>query len=161
MFNVGGPELLVILLVALIVLGPQRLPEAARTVGRVVTELRRVSTGFQDELRNALDEAEKESHEADAVPLASTVAAADSGSDVEPATADGPGERPALAPAVNDALGEIVGDGRSPATGRAPVTGRDGRERDGGEGSGDRGEHRTEVPGEPATGGDGERRAAS
>ncbi|HEX6236911.1 MAG TPA: Sec-independent protein translocase protein TatB [Acidimicrobiales bacterium] len=151
MFNVGGPELLVILLVALIVLGPQRLPEAARTVGRVVSELRRVSTGFQDELRNALDEAERESGEADTVPLASTVAAADaSGRDGEPATADGPSERPALAPAVDDALGEIVGDGRTPATGG-----------DGGERDRDSGGRRAEVPGERAAGGDGERRAAS
>ena len=33
MFNLGGGEMLVILLLALIVLGPERLPEAARQVG--------------------------------------------------------------------------------------------------------------------------------
>jgi sec-independent protein translocase protein TatB len=58
MFNVGGGELLMIMLVALIVLGPQRLPEAARTVGRVVSEVRRVSTGFQREIRTAFDESD-------------------------------------------------------------------------------------------------------
>jgi sec-independent protein translocase protein TatB len=59
-FNVGGGELLVILVVALIVLGPTQLPKAARQVGQVMTELKRVSTGFQQELTNALDtEAEK------------------------------------------------------------------------------------------------------
>lgn len=56
MFNIGGGELLVILLVGLIVLGPQKLPEAARQVGRIMTELRKISTGFQDELREAFDE---------------------------------------------------------------------------------------------------------
>ena len=56
MFNVGGGEILVILLVALIVLGPQRLPDAARQVGKAMSELRRVSTGFQNELRSAVDE---------------------------------------------------------------------------------------------------------
>lgn len=55
MFNVGGPEVLVILLVALIVLGPQQLPKAVRSVGNVMSELRRMSSGFQDEIRSALD----------------------------------------------------------------------------------------------------------
>jgi Tat protein translocase TatB subunit len=56
MFNVGGGEILVILLVALIVLGPQRLPEAARTVGKVMGDLRKVSSGFQNEMRSAMNE---------------------------------------------------------------------------------------------------------
>jgi sec-independent protein translocase protein TatB len=56
MFNVGGGEVLVVLLVALIFLGPHRLPDAARQVGRFMTEMRRMSNGFQNELRNALDE---------------------------------------------------------------------------------------------------------
>jgi Tat protein translocase TatB subunit len=56
MFNVGGGEILVILLLALIVLGPQRLPGAARQVGKAMGELRRVSNGFQAELRAAIDD---------------------------------------------------------------------------------------------------------
>lgn len=56
MFNVGAPEVLVILLVALIVLGPDKLPDAARQVGKYMGEFRRVSSGFQDELRNAMQE---------------------------------------------------------------------------------------------------------
>jgi Tat protein translocase TatB subunit len=55
MFNVGGGELLVILLLALIVLGPDKLPEFARKVGRVSSELRRMSQGFQQEMREAID----------------------------------------------------------------------------------------------------------
>jgi sec-independent protein translocase protein TatB len=57
-FNIGPGELIAISMVALIVLGPQRLPHAVRTVGRVVGELRRISGGFQDELRNAIDDSE-------------------------------------------------------------------------------------------------------
>ncbi len=49
-------EILAILLVALIVLGPAKLPEAARQVGKAVTELRRVSSGFQRELREAIED---------------------------------------------------------------------------------------------------------
>jgi sec-independent protein translocase protein TatB len=55
-FNVGGGEVLVILLVVLIVLGPDKLPDAARKVGNVMGEIRRMSAGFQNEMRAAMDE---------------------------------------------------------------------------------------------------------
>lgn len=58
MFNIGGGELLVIALVALIVLGPQRLPDAARQAGKVLADLRRLSSGFQAELKGAFNDAE-------------------------------------------------------------------------------------------------------
>jgi len=51
--NLGGMEVLVILLVALIVLGPTKLPPAIRQIGRVVGEFRRIGQGFQQELREA------------------------------------------------------------------------------------------------------------
>ncbi len=53
MFNVGFAELLAILVLALVILGPGRLPDAVRTAGRVMGELRRISADFQQELRNA------------------------------------------------------------------------------------------------------------
>jgi len=53
--NIGGGEVLVIMLLALIVLGPQRLPDAARQIGKAMGEMRRLSSGFQSELRSALD----------------------------------------------------------------------------------------------------------
>lgn len=56
MLNVGTPELLVILLVALIVLGPQKLPEVARQIGRAMAEVRKLTSGFQAEMRDALQE---------------------------------------------------------------------------------------------------------
>ena len=54
MGSLGGAEILVILVVALLVLGPERLPDAARQVGRVMAELRRMSSGFQAEIRDAM-----------------------------------------------------------------------------------------------------------
>jgi Tat protein translocase TatB subunit len=55
MFNVGGGELLVILLIALMVLGPDRLPGFAKKAGKVMGDIRRVSQGFQTEIRQAMD----------------------------------------------------------------------------------------------------------
>ena len=52
--SLGPAEILVILVVALIVLGPKRLPEAGRQVGRAIAEVRKWSQGFQDEIRSAV-----------------------------------------------------------------------------------------------------------
>ena len=56
MFNVTGGELFMILLVALIVLGPERLPSAARRVGKAMGQLRDLSEGFKREVSQALDD---------------------------------------------------------------------------------------------------------
>jgi Tat protein translocase TatB subunit len=55
MFNVGGGEIIVILLIALVVLGPDKLPSAARQAGKYLNEFRRMSAGFQSEFRSAMD----------------------------------------------------------------------------------------------------------
>lgn len=60
MFNVGGPELIVIALVALIVLGPDKLPGALRQAGQFIGEIRKLSNGFQTDLRTAIADAERE-----------------------------------------------------------------------------------------------------
>lgn len=48
--------MLVILVGALIILGPKRLPDAARQVGKAMAELRRVTSGFEAEVRDVLAE---------------------------------------------------------------------------------------------------------
>jgi Tat protein translocase TatB subunit len=58
---VGGllsAKFLVVLVIALIVLGPEKLPETARTLGRWVSELRRITTGFTEEVRSAFESSE-------------------------------------------------------------------------------------------------------
>lgn len=67
MFGIGGTELLVILVVALIVLGPKSVPQIARTLGKAMGEFRRVSTEFQRTLNTEieLDEHEKRKQEAE------------------------------------------------------------------------------------------------
>lgn len=58
-FNVGAGEVLVLLLVGLFVLGPDKLPDVARRAGSALSELRRMSSGYQRELREALDDADR------------------------------------------------------------------------------------------------------
>jgi Tat protein translocase TatB subunit len=64
MFGIGLPELLVILVVALIVLGPKRLPEVARTLGKGLAEFRRATSDITDELRGAQHMLEEEARAA-------------------------------------------------------------------------------------------------
>jgi sec-independent protein translocase protein TatA len=51
MFNIGPLELMVILLLALVVVGPSRLPEVGRSIGKGLRELRKV----QDEVRDSIN----------------------------------------------------------------------------------------------------------
>ena len=56
MGNLGGGELLVILVLGLLVLGPARLGVVAQQIGRVVGQARRMAGGFQAELRELVDD---------------------------------------------------------------------------------------------------------
>jgi sec-independent protein translocase protein TatA len=56
MFGIGAPELLIILVVALLVLGPKRLPEMARSLGRGMAEFRRASNEFTRSLTASVEE---------------------------------------------------------------------------------------------------------
>ncbi len=56
MFNIGGGELLIILLVIVIFIGPSKLPEIANTLGRLSSSIRRFNQSFQDEIRNSFDD---------------------------------------------------------------------------------------------------------
>jgi Tat protein translocase TatB subunit len=62
--TLGGPELLLILVIALIVFGPRKLPEIGKSVGKMMAEFRRASNDFKrtiedeveaDKMRSALE----------------------------------------------------------------------------------------------------------
>ena len=53
--GVGGPELFVILILAVVVLGPERLARVARQVGRLVRDVKAYFNTFSDELKTELE----------------------------------------------------------------------------------------------------------
>ena len=68
MFGIGFPELIVILVVALLVFGPAKLPELARSLGRGLAEFRRASTDLRQSLNEAAAEPRIEPPEKRAEP---------------------------------------------------------------------------------------------
>ena len=56
MVNFSPEKLFLVGLIAVVVFGPHRLPAAARSLGRFVTEMRRMSSSLQSEVRDALAE---------------------------------------------------------------------------------------------------------
>jgi Tat protein translocase TatB subunit len=101
-FDVGIQEILIILVIALIVVGPAKLPELGRTIGRSLREFRRASSEIKDQLNLGLDDDEPASYQGDW-----TQPAAPSGSEPAPPGADGSpsaggsnGSRPEATPAA-------------------------------------------------------------
>ncbi len=56
MFNVGGPEVLIIALIALVVVGPEQLPSVLRKAGKYASQLRSMSNGLRQEFMAGVDE---------------------------------------------------------------------------------------------------------
>lgn len=99
MFGIGMPELLVILTVALIVLGPKRLPELARMLGRAMAEFRKATSGLTEELENARSMLEQEAHRAsEPAPPTKIAPAAGTEPKKPPVVGDGGGDVPPGSP---------------------------------------------------------------
>jgi len=115
--SVGAPEILVILVLALLVLGPDRLPQAARTMGRWVGEIRKITGSLQAEVQDVVDEVMRPVNETATVAtesFTSTYRPADTGTSTtavepDPATAASPST------AVSEPLSTEDGEHRLPA----------------------------------------------
>jgi len=57
--SIGGWELLVVAVVVLILFGPKRIPEIAKTIGKVTAQLRGAAQDFRDQISRAADETQE------------------------------------------------------------------------------------------------------
>jgi sec-independent protein translocase protein TatB len=104
MFEIGGTELLLIAVVALLVIGPKELPNALRTLGRYTGKARAMTrhlrSGFDEMMRQAeLEEMEKQWAEHNRKIMAETPVVPDY---APPPPADPAPEAPAAGPAEPD-----------------------------------------------------------
>ncbi len=58
--GIGGMEIFVILMIALVVFGPKKLPEMGRSLGKAIREFKSAGTELQDELTKAADEIDRD-----------------------------------------------------------------------------------------------------
>ena len=56
MFGIGMQELIIIAVIALIVVGPKKLPDLAKTLGKGFSEFKKATEGITDELKETLKE---------------------------------------------------------------------------------------------------------
>lgn len=68
MFGIGFPELIVILVLALIVVGPEKLPDLAKTVAKQLVELKKAAHSLKESLQEETDEKPWEDLERDRPP---------------------------------------------------------------------------------------------
>ncbi len=59
-FDIGTGELILILLVVFVVMGPKQLPEVARTIGKTINEMKRASAGFTNEINKEIQRLDRE-----------------------------------------------------------------------------------------------------
>ena len=54
--GVGGPELMMIMFIVLLLFGANKMPELAKGLGKSVREFKKAASGIEDEIRRAMDE---------------------------------------------------------------------------------------------------------
>lgn len=59
MFGIGMQELIIIAIVALLIVGPKKLPDLAKTLGKGLSEFKKATDGVTDELKDALKDDDK------------------------------------------------------------------------------------------------------
>jgi sec-independent protein translocase protein TatB len=111
-------HIIIIFIVALIVFGPEKLPELARNLGKVMTDFRRASMGFRQTLEEHMRELERELEETRKPPAAPEQPALPPAGEpaVPPALAGPPDEDVPHSPEIpGEAQPASVAEGSKPA----------------------------------------------
>lgn len=56
MFDIGGPEVMLILFIFLLLFGANKMPELARGIGKSIREFKKAASGVEEEVRRAMEE---------------------------------------------------------------------------------------------------------
>ncbi|MGB9711908.1 MAG: Sec-independent protein translocase protein TatB [Dissulfurimicrobium sp.] len=127
MFGIGIPELVIIFIIALIVLGPEKLPQLARQLARLIAEFKKAAEDFKAQMDlEALNEIKSPKEMLkDVLAPKSDNTATSPGPEWKPAHPSGPnggaGDHPQSTPAPiqnNNYEGSAEGHQRDPADGR-------------------------------------------
>lgn len=111
-FGLGFGEIVIIAILALLVLGPDRLPDAAKTVGKTLRDLRRATDDIKGQLETEIYADERKAAKPALVPPVPAVPPAPSGPP--------PAASPENVPGLEAALAEPEGAGPAPAADPAP-----------------------------------------
>jgi TatA/E family protein of Tat protein translocase len=102
--SLGGPELVLILVIALIVFGPRRLPDIGKSMGKMLMEFRRASNEFKRTVEDEVESEKRAEGARLAPPAASGTAPTVDAAGTEPAPSE-----PAPAPAVSESAVPLAG----------------------------------------------------
>ncbi len=99
MFGVGVPELVLIFLVALVVLGPKQLPEVAKFLGKALAEFRKATDDVSAEFNNVKSMLEEEVRQAERVTQEEKTKTVQTGkTSIAPTLSEEPAVEPILTP---------------------------------------------------------------
>jgi TatA/E family protein of Tat protein translocase len=120
--NIGAPELIIILVIALLILGPGKLPEVGASLGKSIKEFRKASTDLQESVKVDVD-----TSPIPAAPAAAVAAATAQAAPVAPTAQATPVAPAAPAAAVEAAVSAPVdvpagGLGSGPSAPSAPAS---------------------------------------
>jgi TatA/E family protein of Tat protein translocase len=96
-FNLGAPELIIILVIALLVIGPGKLPDVGQALGKSIREFRKASSDIQESVRVDTEALPPQAASAQAVPAAQAQPAV---APVQPVTAPVQAAAPVAQPAA-------------------------------------------------------------